>query len=358
MPEYRSQQSNYRLRSGAGRIASALGLFTLCFWATAALINSEITQKHWQPDLGQYSSRLAAVAQHKDELTDVFVGSSHINNGIYPIAFNRVMNAGGISTSAFNLSNFGPTIPLQLHTLRQLQQLQPARLRHVYLEPILTVIPVSPFNPDAYENLFSTRNRYFYDSANSRRMTALRWQSDRPLMERALGVFLIQAAYLIHASNLGVMGDLWLYRTPPEDTSYELWSLRGYGFPQNPQVTNKPLDRLNLEDGYREIMPLEQDILAELIALIEATGARPVLLFPPARKAIGKQRAVRDEILQLFPHVAVMDYTADTNPISLYSDQSLWADVDHLARSGAVKFSEQVAQDRMKLQPTPAVPEQ
>jgi hypothetical protein len=336
-------------KDGVGPATKAFIEFFLClvlgFILTAGLLNYFFTKPLWKPDLGEYTARLAAFEEHADEIDVIFVGSSHVLYGVNPIAFDEKLASLDTNLVSYNAAEVGAIAPIQANTLDTISAAAPARLGTVFFEPMLFFIPVPPVIDQAYENLFSTRNRYVYDYPNTVNGISKRWSSDRPLNSRLVGVTLIAAAGLIHQTNFGVLRDVIFRRTELLTAEEESWTKRGFTgarpTDQNLNFTKPP----SLESGKRQISELEASQVGIFLEKIRSTGAEPIFIFPPTHNELGRQIAVREAVKQNYPDVTVMDYLFDTHPLKLYFDESLWLDSGHLNDKGARVFSRLLAND-------------
>jgi hypothetical protein len=111
MPEYRSQSEIDR--TGPNRspatILAALLMVLAGYVVTAGLINKYFTQPYWAPNMAQYSSRMAALEQHADQISAVFMGSSHLKMWSvvdHPVqVVEAIANTGQWSSDALQYAN-------------------------------------------------------------------------------------------------------------------------------------------------------------------------------------------------------------------------------------------------------------
>jgi hypothetical protein len=346
MSEYHSQVQVTDTHHKPAGILFTLVLVLIGFVLTAVLINRSVTQTYWHPEIDDYSRRSAALLQNGSQIDTVFVGSSHLLHGISPRTFDKGTTQLGSATNSYNLAQFGAVYPLQRHTLLQIQTMNSDNLRYVVFEPMLFMIPSAPPLSEAYANIFSTRNRYLYNLDAMQDTLRMRMASNRSLAKRLAGAGLIGFAWLVHESNLGVLRDLWL---PVENSTIsidEAWENRGYfASPKEQQpgldFSNPP----NPNDDYRTYSETELQGLDSLLEIIRATGAKPILLYPPVRKAVGRQTALVEATRARYPELIVLDYTYNADPLALYDDKAYWRDTSHLNKRGAEVFSTILAKD-------------
>jgi hypothetical protein len=342
MPEYLHQRSNHHRAQKKTKLLMLIAMALTGCAMGIMIINKAITQKYWDPNLGKYSTRLMGLSMHTDEIDIVFVGSSHVLYSVNPLEFdsNRDQQDAGAS---YNMGVEAAFMPVQLHTLRKLQEFQMPRLRYVFFEPMLLDVPFP--GPAEFANAFTPRNRYLYNLEYTRIAMASRWFSNRSLVKRLGGVAAIGTAWAIHTSNVGVIADL-LLRQNPVSTGQSEWAWSQRGRNSKLEVKEFEQDRIpDLEAGYRTVSEAELVVLERMLAEIELAGAEPVILLPPNRSRAGWTRAIRDAVQERFPNVMMLDYSFDTNPLELYFQPDLWADVDHLNEDGAKAFSALLARD-------------
>lgn len=106
------------------------GLCLTGFLATGALVGSLVP---WPEEYG-LRSKFEYFAAHKDEFDLVYIGSSRVFRAFDPSAFDAAVAAEGRPLSSFNLGVGGMLSFEQDFVLQRLLELEPARLRWVFLE--------------------------------------------------------------------------------------------------------------------------------------------------------------------------------------------------------------------------------
>lgn len=344
MPEYDQQieitnQPVTPTTIGGYLLVAALALLTgfLC-------INVFITRPYWEPDLGSLSSRLAALAEHGDEIDTIFIGSSHIGSAINPLIFDEANAAAGAPTRSFSLwmpnNTFGETAFL----LEYIQGLQLPNLRHIIIEPRLERVPEMGMTK-AYANAYSSRVRYIFDFERSLETLRFIGATDESARMKAAEATQLMMIFGIHLSNLGVLHDLAFIRGEPA-SSAEGWEYRGHELPK--AEVPLPPDKLQPPDinrRYREISAAEKNALTTLVEQVRATGAEPVFLFPPTRRTVGPSRAIRDALAEQHPDVRRIEYLYEESYHPIYDQRYYWVDGGHLGLNGSRHFSELFSRD-------------
>jgi hypothetical protein len=343
MSEYRSQKEIDPEHPRPLRIFPMLLLVGAGFLATATLFNEFVTKPYWQPYLGNYSLRLAALSEHGGSVNAVFVGSSHLLTAVNPLVVDA---ADGSHLRSFNLSIVASSLASERNSLKFLVEADLPELRYVFIEPMMM--------PANYRNAFSNRIRYFWTSENTRIAAQKHWNSNLPLWESVADLIKTGLTWQLHMANFGVAPDILDPRLPSKKVIETTWEARGHTPWKGPEFDSDFTKLPDLNTLYRERSESEMRVIDEYLQLVDATGARPVFIFPPVRRNVGRLRAIRDGVAQRYPDVPILDYLPDTNPLPLYFEKSMWGDWDHINKAGAARFSKILSTDIEQLDSTKA----
>jgi hypothetical protein len=344
-----------------GWVAAASFLFAL------VLINLTVTKPLWRPYLGVQTKKLARLEALAPRVDILFVGPSHIDNGVDPAAFDAVALQCD-KTFSFNAAVGDLRGPELTHYLEAMSRVADLRPKYVFLEPLINPTPTA-------NRLFASRARYHFSWGAVQSGIKARWQADLPLGRKigSIAIQLIGAS--IHELNLGVVADVLLPRCPtcefseresgpPEERPSRAYD-RGYAAEvADPkqlshiyyaqwlvQNGNKRLvDEAGLKDTPRQLGPGEVEYLGTLFAQIRALGAEPVALFPPLSIELGDQRAIYEGIRAHFPQVVTLSYIYDGSRLAeLFAEPRAWFDHTHMSPYGARLFSTQMAADYCRI---------
>jgi len=122
--------SEPRTRSGA--VATAWACFAATFIATALLVRG--VAPHGS-GLERVDVKLDAFAEHKDDYSLVFLGSSRTIRGFVPAQFDAALAERGLRVRSFNFGAPGARLPEMLHMLARLAALRPSALKYVLVDP-------------------------------------------------------------------------------------------------------------------------------------------------------------------------------------------------------------------------------
>ena len=344
MAEYR----NFRAGGSEVRLSTTFYncFFVFCsFIITCAVFNQAISQRFWQPDLGEISLKLEAFGESDQPNSILFFGSSHINYAVSPAAVDKILNVQHPEISSYNLGISGMTLSEREHMLREALRINGNKTKFVVIELELRTTPL-------FANLQTKRKRFF---ASPEFVSSALWaklDSRRPLKKRLIASGMIGTTFLLNQLNLGVGSDILL---PPANKPklHSEYQFSNAGWRDGEALLAKRnLDRISDSIARaskekvvpRELTEAEFASMESDLKIIEASGCTPVILFPPACLGLDDVYSIRNRILQSFPELVVIDTTPESPEWRLFCQPELWIDEAHLSKSGAEIYSQLIAQ--------------
>ncbi|MGQ0633596.1 MAG: hypothetical protein ACT4QC_03210 [Planctomycetaceae bacterium] len=357
MGEYRDYQSDLSPWSPAELIRflilTAAGLAAGCL-----LLNVAVTRQYWRPDLGLLDRKLEALRTLADRVDLVYLGTSRVNQGIEPAVFDAAAAEAGRPLVSFNLGVEDMKWQEYGLCLDELQRMGLPRLKWVVVEPTLNL------TPPPYQWL-TTRVRFYSRWETVVPAACAKWQSQRPLLRRALAVGSVVAAYAVHAGNLGVLNELLLPKVPSRDAANPPAQIvRGGPSEQTTEVEDsRRVERFARQRRKFPAMapptvasepqpsPAEIDVQRQMFSQIERLGARPIAVYPPQTVDLDLTLAAQAAATAAGPDVTRLVYFQGAGPATWYETLSLWRDTGHLSLAGARVFSSHLARDIAPLLP-------
>jgi hypothetical protein len=171
------------------RIVRLLCLTAIGFLAAAALVRSVLP---WPIEFG-LQVKWDYFRQHKDEYDAVFLGTSRVFRGVDTPRLHEELAKLGVPLTIFNFGIAGMRAFEEQYVLRHLLELEPQRLRWVFLEG-------GPWRPDfPFEELtYSSRSVFWHDTSETWTALDAAWRMDVPWGEKL--------------ALLATHVDLWLWR--------------------------------------------------------------------------------------------------------------------------------------------------
>lgn len=171
------------------RIVRLLCLAAVGFLAASALVRSALP---WPIEFG-LQVKWDYFRSHKDEYDAVFLGTSRVFRGVDTPRIHEELAALGVPLTVFNFGIAGMRAFEEHYVLRHLLELEPERLRWVFLEG-------GPWRPDfPFEELtYSSRSVFWHDASETWTALDATWRMDEPWTERLA----------LAATHV----DLWLWR--------------------------------------------------------------------------------------------------------------------------------------------------
>ena len=332
-----------------GPASSLLNVFS----ALAAFICTSAALHAWlpAPEVRDVSPKLRFFAAHRDEFDTIFVGSSHVHNGVSPTAFDEVLARAGIPSRTFNFGADGMFPPEQFYLLEQILAMKPPKLKRIFLEIGNVEVTWLP----GQEN--SQRAVYWHDW--KRTGIVLRkifeaevdepWPRKLRAVRRWRGTIVRHLALLgRNVCNVGRAFDIAKSLAGPEAAEWELGPLRDGYFPLTANMPEEKAAAFQRELAREEsagIQRVELDPYAaaayrDYAGAIRRDGATPVFIVPPVYPQFPSQ----------FPGVSPGLVLAYNDP-SRYPDfyrPDLRVDQHHLNAAAADKFTRLVAADFLK----------
>jgi hypothetical protein len=343
MPEYFRRRDNHTNSATRKEIILLVLGSVAAFLVVCLLINLSITRYFWQPDLGSYSDRIAALNLNKDKVDTIFIGSSHVQYGVNPILFDEVAQREGLSTSSFKISLQALSVPWIFQSLEELNGIDFPNLKYVIVEPRLATIQGTKFRK-TWNNALSLRTRFISGVDNSQAGAALLWSSQVPTKRKLLdGVNLLHNLWL-NLANLGVLQNVLIQQPGDVEIVKLEWESRG----GVPSAAGSVRPNLNLAPpdwtaGHRQLSGPEKEVLAGIITRVEKLGAKPVFIFVPGRVAPGLRVALLEEAQRGHADVRVIGETESALDTDYYERRELWWDDNHMNQEGADIFSAEIA---------------
>jgi hypothetical protein len=350
MAEYRNFQLD--CPQWSPRDLVVFGAISACALVVGCLLlNLTVTRPFWRPDLGLLDEKFRALAAQKDEVDLVFLGTSRINQGIDPEAFDDAARQAGAPVRSFNLGVEDMKCQEYWMCLDEISRMPLSRLKWVVVEPTQNLT----LSPSHY---LTARSRYLSRWETVPPAVRSKWSAQRPLLRRAQAVASILAAYGTHAANLGVLSDLHLPALPEKPGKEPSRIARGgpaeqttiaedrerverYAARQSQAGKRQPL----LPDS-PAIVPADEVRIQEILfSRIRKVGANPVILFPPQMVKLDLMRAAEAAARRADPDLPHREYYRGAGPEWLYENSAYWRDSGHLSLEGARVFSSTLATD-------------
>jgi len=306
------------------------------------------------PEVPVVTPKLEHYEAHRDEYDTIFLGTSHIYQGVVPAIFDPLAASEGLPTHSYNAAVSGLRPPEDAYFLDRLLRHPPKHLRWAFIE--LSVLRTTP-DPS---RIGTVRDVYWHDTPRlwilfRRTLVSLsagrksRWRRTLENAMEPLGDFGHHLfVFLENQTNLG-RGVLYTARfvdpdlrppPPPSETLGE--DLAGWmpsGMPE--EMTGERLTAYEKEMAYRRKNkqadnpgdPVSQQALEAMIAKVEKLGATPVLViaptthkvhFSPSPERAGKTLVLDFSDIERFPELFEERHRLDT---------------DHLNTAGAQVFT-------------------
>jgi hypothetical protein len=350
MAEYR----NFQLDSPQWSPRDLVAFGAISAWALVVgclLLNLTVTRPFWRPDLGILDDKFRALAAQKDEVDLVFLGTSRINQGIDPEAFDAAARNAGAPVHSFNLGVEDMKCQEYWMCLDEISRMPLPRLKWVVVEPTQNLT----LSPSHY---LTARSRYLSRWETVPPAVRSKWSAQRPLLRRAQAVASIIAAWGTHAANLGVLSDLHLPALPEKAGAQSPRIVRGG--PAEQTTIEEDRERVDRYAARRSRAASRRPVLPDLPAIVPADevriqeilfsrirriGARPVILFPPQIVKLDLMRASEAAARRAGPDLPHREYYPGAGPEWLYENSAYWRDSGHLSLEGARVFSSKLATD-------------
>lgn len=153
MAEYRScRTSNAEQKTFPAIVA--VSLFAIVVVLSCGCLNILLTQKYWHPPLGAIDSKLEGFSKLGKNFNTIIVGPSHLDFGMNPEVFDKVLGDLGHDVRSFNLSVEALSIPEREFVIKEAFDTAPTQIKFAVIECELRATPT-------FENLLHDRTRYF-----------------------------------------------------------------------------------------------------------------------------------------------------------------------------------------------------
>jgi hypothetical protein len=349
MSEYRSRNAEHISHTSSRQALSLVVLGLTGFLVSCLAINLTITRNLWKPDLGTYSDRLDALREHAADVDTIFLGSSHVQYGIDPVAYDESVARQGLSSSSFKLSVRSLSVPWVLHTLEELQRIDFPNLRQILIEP--RVYPLSDLNSSAkWKNAYSVRSRFISGLSNTWLSGGILWSSNIPVRKKLLDSVHLAHNLALNVSNIGVLPNVVLQFPADQAAIRTEWLTRGGAAPAAGSIRSEPMFTTPDENaGYRPLSAAEVSYLNNIGSRVEKTGAETVFIFLPGRDDPGLRKSIKETLLNSIPPAKVIGDSIFTQASGTFSADKYWWDTDHLNQEGAKLFSAQLAEQWAEL---------
>lgn len=314
-----------------------------------ALVMQRLLPRTAVPVVDEKQSRLLAKA---GEFDTVFIGSSRVYHQFIPEQFDAAMRAAGQPTSSFNYGVDGLLPPESFFATDDLLRHRP-RLRWVFIE----LAAIQPDFPRHYAD--TVRAWWWHDWTHTLLVLRANFRDGR--MKGAAGLAMLQTHARLMVNyylRLGRGAELLSARSRPRrskkaptalhEKRYAIKWIGAAGFTPLSEATLSGAAARQFQegvDGFRAtpfsavLAPEMRKRLRELVAAVQAIGARPVFIITPsldAREKIGDLRAQGiDADLLAFNDAAAFP--------SLY-EPAVRADSAHLNAAGAREFTRLLAE--------------
>jgi hypothetical protein len=323
------------------------------FTALAAFICTSAALHAWlpSPEVRDVGPKLRFFASHRDEFDTIFVGSSHVHNGISPSVFDEVLASAGMPNRTFNFGADGMFPPEQFYLLEQILVMKPRKLKRIFLEIGNVEVTWLP----GQEN--SQRAVYWHDWKRTEIVLRKIFEADvdEPWPRKLRTLRRWRETIIRHLAllgrNLGNVGrafDLAKSLAGPGEAEWELGpALDGY-FPLTANMPEEQAAAFQRELAREESAGIQKVALDPYAAAayrgyagaIRRAGVTPVFIVPPVYPQFPSQ----------FSGVSPALILAYNDP-SLYPDfyrPELRVDQHHLNAAAVESFTRLVAADFLK----------
>ncbi len=284
------------------RTAVLLIVFAGAWALTCAVANPLYTR----PVVDILGAKLATFEQQKDEFTSLFIGSSRVYREVVPEVFEAEMARRGHDERVFNFGVMGMDVPESTWALREVLEMQPAKLRWVFFE-------LQTFRTDLDDdNFLSDRQVGWHAYGETRLMSdsimrdanrdfttrvSDAWQHWRHFFAYASGLSLGKVALPfevplpanVAGSQEVIQGDQltnfmrrqqgWV---PLEFESGSQYERRSKKFQREQDLFHADIEDLKVKPSYiPELVPHHRAVIERVIELVEPTGARLVFVIMP-----------------------------------------------------------------------------
>ena len=308
-----------------------------------------------------YDEERRAIASQAETLDVVFLGTSRLDNGISPEAFEQAAAELGWQVHTYNASVDNLNLPEQSRVVDDLFAIPGFHPELVILEPAFRL-------GRDLQNVTSTRSVYFNDLRGFELSLRTTLSTRRRFIAKAYNTSLVGLGFAIHGLNYGRLsdaifpGDRRPGRNPLLDDAL---ARRGHShgeasFGASEARASFLSSVSGRADEYRALAaqaaesspalpPAEFEIFAGLAQRVREHGAEPLYVLPP--KYVIPQAIYRDRnhglvrSAQLAPaQLPLLSYLDHAAAPELYA-QGHWVDMNHLDSRGARIFSRRLARD-------------
>lgn len=342
-------------------LALCLALALGASLATGAVISRFTGRNPAQRYVENYSEKFAAIARAPSQVDVLFVGTSQLLNDVAPAAFDPVASGDGSPVRSYNMSLVNLSYAEQERILRDLYALPGFAPDWVVLEPTFRL-------GRSWANLTSARSVYFTDDAGFTSSVRLVTSTRRNTPAKAYNLFMAGIARLIHTLDYGGLSDALFPGRRQHQRASDIGATlarRGHsraestpgeastvaGFPERAREARDANLRAwqGAKDDATQLPEAEADRYADLVASVQARGARAVLLLPPLFRV--SDPFYRERTYQLVRSAAanparlpLISYLDPHRHPTLYETR-YWRDEQHLNGPGADLFSARLARD-------------
>ena len=291
------------------------------------------------PDDQALWQKWAYFAAHKDEFDAVWIGTSLVLRDVDVPAIERALAEAGVELHAFNFGMGGMGTYEQDFLLNRLLELEPARLKYVFLEggPVgLGIHPRHIFQSPG--DLDTFRSVYWHDWAQTGKVLGQTWRLPVGLLTKLDLAFTHLRLCARKFANYGLGPQVPRFLEGPGEPSAimsEYLGFRPYPEPHGPEFTDPAAYAqrvLEVEAQNRAPLELEElhtGVHAAQYAAVRSRGAELIYLCLPA--SIGEPERPFLHAQGVIPWL--FDFSQPSEHPELFRFEHRW-DEDHLNRYG------------------------
>jgi hypothetical protein len=351
----------------------------LAFFIITTTVIHDITNRGVPGGIASISPKYEYFAAHKNNYDTLFLGSSVLYRHLDPATFDAAMQDQTLNqhpdrqldNHSFNFGVGGMRLFENRFLLRELMELKPENLRWVFIETNLEGLAVES------ENIRKQRVIYYHDLPSLFMGVNYILGTDRAPSEKIQLLYQYIVPTFYHAVNLGVFSDLvfWQHRWNWDFASQLGSNFNGY-IPLDAETEKSFIDRRenfvrrnennpnsnylkrventkaiiqrleSKRDRAQPLPPQKVAMLREMVQMVEAQGAHPIFLIPPALYKPKELRAQEELMLAQRDGIipVVLDFRDPDQYPELYEIGDRF-DGRYLNNQGAQRFSQILAQE-------------
>ena len=325
-------------------LAAVLG-----FLATSILINAQVTQKYWHPEIPMLTDRIERYRNKIDEIEVIVIGSSHVFYGFHEAEFNKATSQYGAKLISFNFGIEALSMAERREIVELICDETPPNLKCVLVEPEVRMIT-------RWSNLLTRRARYYLTYSNVFELAMTKWSSNRPLKKRLVATLVPVAGSFANMVNLGVAPDITLpaptdleSSSRPKDVESSEIDHQWIGpkrFDGSKSQVLEALKALNEPSALksRDLTKSEFATIQKDIESLKSLDVPVGLLFPPTTLGFEEDSAIRS-FAQSEKYPWIISLTPDSQFWDQFASEEVWYDRTHLNSEGAKKVSLIIAND-------------